>query len=135
MVEPYRDQHAAFKSAYLEAHEQWRGWPSLRRLAEQLCSKGPRFLHVDETQLITRLLALRAASATPDRIGIVYLWYDVPVAAGDRHRQEAIHFGNVLKRDGIVFTSVTCQEVLARLRERCTAEHATYLDWMSGRYA
>lgn len=134
MVEPYRDKHDAFKSAYLREEEQWRGWSNVRRLAERLNRDGPRFVHLDETQLITRLLALRAATGSTDKLSLVYLWYDVPVPAGERHRKEAEHFGNVLKRDRISFTSVTCQEIVGRLQKSAMSEHADYVSWMTERY-
>lgn len=134
MVEPYRDKHDAFKSAYLEKKEQWRGWSNVRRQAERLNRDGPRFVHLDETQLITRLLALRAATGSPDTLRLVYLWYDVPVPAGERHRREAGHFGNVLKRDGIPFISVTCQEIVDRLQKVAAPKHVDYVSWMAKRY-
>jgi DNA mismatch endonuclease (patch repair protein) len=110
--EPYGEKRpGGLNACYLWETALWRDWPNIRAFAQKLSPKDLKHSHLHAARLLVHLLGLRKQNGT--RFVLVYLWFDVPSASAARdHRQEIDSFGEVLKRDGIVFVSRTYQQRL-----------------------
>jgi hypothetical protein len=65
---------------------------------------------------------------------LLYLWYDVLGDDGKCHHEELARFAEAAKADGILFYSLTYQELIVRLAEKYHAAHAAYIQYLTARY-
>jgi hypothetical protein len=127
-------RHGGIKEAYLtQCSALWEDIPHLRGLAESICPDDEGFQHLHPAQLIKHILGLKRAVGR-DGFRLLYLWYDVLGEEGVRHRQEVEEFGATAKSDGIMFHSLTYQELISRMADQLRSEHEAYIRYLTERY-
>ena len=99
------------KSVYLDHEEFWADLPNLRELAGQVSPDNTRFVALDAPQLIKHTLGLMRAHGRSG-FRLLYLYYDVPGPEAVRHSEEIAEFSRVMGRDGLMFQSITYQDVI-----------------------
>jgi len=125
--------HSGLKSAYLELDEIWDGLSNLRGLAATISPDDGRFEVLHAAQLIKHVLGLRRACGH-GRFRLLYLWYDVLGPEGAQHREEVESFAAAARADGVLFHSLTYQELIIGMSETLDSEHAHYVDYLMQRY-
>lgn len=125
--------HGGLKPKYLECADLWIDLPALRAFAESISPDDSSFTHLHPAQLVKHILGLRRRYGRQG-FRLLYLWYDALGAPGKAHRDEVDSFARVAKADGILFHSLTTQELIARIAQRCRAEHAEYVRYLTERY-
>ena len=126
--------HSGLKDKYLtECEALWEDIPNLRALAESICPGDGRFEHLHAAQLIKHILGLKRAHVL-DGFRLLYLWYDVLGQEGSRHRQEVEEFAVIAKADGIMFHSLTYQELICRMAGQLRSRHEEYIRYLTERY-
>ena len=134
LQEPYagRDR-PGISPTYLELAETWDDIPNLREVAEQVSPENALFEHLDAPQLIKHILGLKAAYGK-DGFRLLYLYYDVPGPEAVRHAEEVETFAAYPGRDGVMFQSLTYQDVLLGLARNKRGPHTAYVDYLMERY-
>jgi hypothetical protein len=126
--------HGGIKDRYLkECGALWEDIPHLRELADSIFPDDAQFKHLHAAQLIKHILGLKRALGH-DRFRLLYLWYDVPGEEGSRHRQEVDRFAGTAKSDGIMFHSLTYQELICRMARKLRSRHEAYIRYLTERY-
>ena len=121
------------KSVYLDHDEFWADLPNLRELAAQVSPDNTRFVALDAPQLIKHTLGLkRAYGRTGFRL--LYLHYDVPGPEAVRHADEIAEFSRIMTRDGVMFQSLTYQDVILSLAKHQRVGHEAIVDYLAERY-
>ena len=133
-TEPYGNQRRrGLKPVYLEKEKDlWSGLKKTRALAENISPDDNTFKRLHAAQLIKHLLGLKAEGIKTFRL--CYLYYDAPGDEGPEHRADIKKFEAVVRGDGVRFSSVSYQDVLARLAERNRPCHRDYTDFITDRY-
>ncbi len=126
-------QHSGLDPKYLALTDMWEEIPATRSLAETISPKDGRFKHLHAAQLIKHVLGLKHRYSLQG-FRLLYLWYDVLGEEGAAHRRETEKFTEIVKRDGILFKSITYQELIARLSEQARDGHRQYIEYISARY-
>lgn len=112
--------------------ELWEPMPALRSVAERCADPSVfAFVHLDAAQLLKHLLGLKRRCVS--RGYLLYLYYDVPGPAGDKHVDEISRFADSATRDGVEFLSLSHQTLLGRLADRPRTD-AAWVDYMTDRY-
>lgn len=125
--------------AYLKATELWEDLPECHRLGRRLSPADDNFKFLHAAQLIKHILGLKHRNGKTG-FCLVYLWYDLANVESDArgeadaHRKEITEFAAIAAADGIVFRSVSCQEVIASLAQQRVG-HEDYVDYLAERYA
>lgn len=126
--------HSGLKERYLvECGALWHDIPALRRLAESISPEDKDFVHLHPAQLIKHILGLKRAFGR-DGFRLLYLWYDVLGGDGSRHREEVESFASVAKEDGIMFHSLTYQELICGMAGELWRDHEAYIRYLTERY-
>lgn len=126
--------HGGIKSRYLtECNTLWDDMPSLRKLAESISPEDTEFSHLHPAQLIKHILGLKRAVGR-NGFRLLYLWYDVLGPEGCRHRDEIDAFAAVAKDDGVMFHSLSYQELICRMAGDLRTEHGEYISYLTERY-
>lgn len=131
--EPFSRQHNGLKSAYLEDSSLWHDLPSCHEIAVQVSPEDRTFKHLHAAQLLKHILGLKN-SFGKDGFRLLYLWYAVPGMEGVLHSQEITRFADCVAKDGIMFQSLTYQQVIARLATDCGEAHLPYVHYVTERY-
>ncbi len=127
-------KHGGIKEKYLTGcGALWDDLPNLRRLAESISPDDSAFQHLHAAQLIKHILGLKRALGR-DGFRLLYLWYDVLGAEGCRHRDEVEDFGTTAKSDGVLFHSLTYQELICRMARKPRLQHEDYIRYLTERY-
>lgn len=127
-------RHGGIKQRYLaECGMLWDDIPKLRRLAESICPIDGRFQHLHAAQLIKHILGLKRAVGR-DGFRLLYLWYDVLGEEGGRHQSEVEQFGAIARDDGVMFHSLTYQELICRMANQQRSGHEAYVRYLTERY-
>lgn len=126
-------RHSGIDPKYLELAGLWTEIPSTRGLAEAIESKDDMFIHLHAAQLIKHVLGLKNKYSLKG-FRLLYLWYDVLGKEGAIHRKEVEKFTDIVTQDGIMFKSITYQELIVRLSEQVNDAHKQYMDYISTRY-
>jgi hypothetical protein len=126
-------KHGGLKQAYLNREELWKDFSACGELARALCPSDHSYKYLHPAQLLKHILGLKRAVAKGGKSELIYLWYDVPFDAGYEHRVEVERFGEIVKKDGIGFKSLTYQELILRLAEKQN-EHREYINYLTERY-
>lgn len=127
-------RHGGIKERYLaECGTLWDDVPNLRRLAESICPDDKDFQHLHAAQPIKHILGLKRALGR-DRFRLLYLWYDVLGGEGSRHRDEVEEFSAAAKSDGVIFHSLTYQELICRMASQLRSRHDAYVRYLTERY-
>lgn len=135
LSEPYSGHHhSGLKKKYLaECDTLWDDIPNLRSLAESICPDDTTFQHLHAAQLIKHILGLKRAVGR-DGFRLLYLWYDVFGAEGCLHRDEVEEFRTTAKSDGLMFHSLTYQELICRMAGKLRSQHEKYIRYLTERY-
>jgi len=126
-------KHTGLKAKYLDCGVTWGDIPSLRTLAESISPDDNKFMHLHPAQLIKHILGMKRQFG-PDGFRLLYLWYDVLGEDGKRHRDEVAEFAGVAKQDGIMFHSLTYQELIVKLVATAGNDHKEYVRYLTDRY-
>ncbi len=126
-------KHAGLKDKYLNLSGAWDDLLNLRRLAESISPTDNIYRQLHPAQLLKHILGLRRHCGHAG-FRLLYLWYDVPGGDGARHRDEVEGFAEAAKRDGILFHSLTYQELIAGMAPRFRPAHAAYISYLTERY-
>lgn len=121
------------KPVYLDREEFWADLPNLRELAGHVSPDNTRFVALDAPQLIKHTLGLKWAHGRSG-FRLVYLYYDVPGPEAVRHAEEVAEFARVMGRDGVMFQSITYQDVILSLARHQRVDHGAIVDYLAGRY-
>jgi hypothetical protein len=134
LQEPYagRDRKG-LSTDYLGLAEAWDDIPNLREVAGQVSPQNALFEHLDAPQLIKHILGLKAAYGK-DGFRLLYLYYDAPGPEAVRHAEEVERFAAYPRRDGVMFQSLTYQDVLLDLARNKRGPHSAYVDYLMERY-
>lgn len=126
--------HGGIKDRYLvECGTLWDDIPNLRKLAESISPDDKDFSHLHPAQLIKHILGLKRAFGCHG-FRLLYLWYDVFGEEGKRHRDEVHEFAAVAKDDGVMFHSLSYQELICRMASEFRPEHEAYIRYLTERY-
>ena len=126
--------HNGIKKRYLdECGALWDDIPKLRKLAESISPVDKNFKHLHPAQLIKHILGLKHAVGRKG-FRLLYLWYDVFGDEGNRHRDEVDKFTSVAKDDGVMFHSLSYQELICGMAKAFRREHKAYISYLTERY-
>ena len=126
-------RHGGLKQKYLESDDIWNNIPKLRTLAQSISPDDNEFKHLHPAQLIKHILGLKRQFGRGG-FRLLYLWYDVFGEQGKCHQDEIAEFTKVAKEDGIMFHSLTYQELIAKLSTQLRSEHGEYIQYITERY-
>ena len=126
-------KHTGLKAKYLNCGEIWADIPRLRSFAESISPDDSKFMHLHPAQLVKHILGMKRKFGR-DGFRLLYLWYDVLGDDGKRHRDEVAEFAGVTKQDGIMFHSLTYQELIVNLTNTMRNEHKEYVRYLTERY-
>jgi len=121
------------KDKYLKLSGAWDGLPNLRGLAESISPTDNHYNHLHPAQLIKHVLGLRRHFGHAG-FRLLYLWYDVLGEDGARHRDEVGRFAEAAKRDGILFHSLTYQDLMTSMASELRQAHPEYIRYLTERY-
>lgn len=107
------------------------GVPGCQALAERLRTKQHDFKALDVAQLLKHMLALARKGK---RWTLCCLWYEVPGPDAQAHRVDLNSFVAQIGDDAQHFTSLTYQELFARMQPLLSPEHAGYVEYLRDRY-
>lgn len=133
-LEPYSRNQKGFKEKYFESDTGlWKqaGFSNCQEFAECL-QKGIasfRWLHAE--QLLKHILGLKKSEL---KWKLLYLWYETPSTASSEHAQEINEFALVLAADGILFQSMSYQELFSGMRSYTDEADQDYLSYLESRY-
>lgn len=132
--EPYgrRGSHG-LKPVYLDHDEFWVDLPNLREIADRVSPENTGFTTLDAPQLIKHVLGLKKAYGKGG-FRLLYLWYDAPGPEAVKHAEEIAEFSKYLGRDGVMFQSLTYQDVILSLARNQRVKHAAFVDYLAERY-
>jgi len=126
--------HGGLDSFYLtKCFDLWGDIPNLKKLAESISPNDNHFQYFHAAQLIKHILGLKK-KFDKHEFKLFYLWYDALGKAGAIHRKEVGKFGGIAKEDGIMFRSMTYQELIVRLCKTLSAKHGDYIQYLVNRY-
>lgn len=126
--------HSGLKERYLdECAPLWEDIPHLRELGRRISPDDTLFQHLHPAQLIKHILGLKRAFGTHG-FRLLYLWYDVLGPDGNRHRDEVEKFAAAATEDGVMFHSVTFQELILGMAEKLGDTHPEYVRYLTNRY-
>lgn len=127
-------KHGGIKNRYLvECGALWNDIPNLRKLAESICPDDRDFNHIHPAQLIKHILGLKRAFGRKG-FRLMYLWYDVVGKEGNRHRDEVNRFAAIAKGDGVMFHSLSYQELICKMASQLRSKHEAYIRYLTERY-
>ncbi len=134
-LEPYGSHDARFKSKYFETEPglwQAAGFPDCQALAQRLYSGEFQYRWLNAEQLLKHILGLH--KGPHKQWALLYLWYEIPGAAGGEHAAEAESFASVASGDGIDFRATSYQSVFRALEASASQSDHEYLAYLGERY-
>ncbi|WP_337175112.1 hypothetical protein [Paludisphaera sp.] len=135
LTEPYSSGESYIKTPYLQeemAHI-WDGLPHLLELARRIRPIGGPFTYLNAAQLIKHILGLKR-SYGKEGYRLVYLWNSVPGTEAVEHDAEIAGFKRYTDADDVQFSSLTYQELIARMFSENRRGNEAYVDYLAGRY-
>lgn len=129
-----RKASSPFKDKYFpKTEELWaqRGLSNCQRLAQELHELRRDYAHLNAPQLLKHLLGL--ASARPPKVELLYLFYDAPGAASNRHAAEIEDFAAAIDQS-ISFWSMRYQDLFERLELELNGRRSEYTQYLRERY-
>ncbi len=154
-TEHYGNNHDPLKQSYLEKNNNWQlknkfseSFPCLAEWINncwdinEYYNKGKKYIgrfspfeYLDVAQLIKHLFALN--NDTNKQYVLVYIHYDIPCNEINEHEDEIEKFQSILKKDNVIFISVSYQSVFDKLSKYLEIDlesHEDYLTYMKSRY-
>jgi hypothetical protein len=127
-------KHGGIKKRYLaECSALWNDIPNLRKLAQSICPDDKHFDYLHPAQLIKHILGLKLAFGR-DGFRLLYLWYDVLGEESTCHRTEVDEFAAVAKGDGVMFHSLSYQDLICGMATQLRSGHEAYIRYLTERY-
>jgi hypothetical protein len=134
-TEPYSSRpHGGLSEKYLLDGPLWKNIPNLHQLATSLCPNDLDFEYLHASQLIKHILGLIKCSGGKSGFKLLYLWYDVFGADGEKHRLEIQRFSEVARTDGVIVLQKSYQELILTMAERQRESHPDYVSYITRRY-
>ena len=134
-LEPYDSRaKTGFKGKYFQSEPglwQTVGYPRCQDLAKSLYETQGNHAWLHAAQLLKHVLGL---SRSGGEWVLLYLWYELPGDAGPEHESEIAAFEQCATGDGILFRSLSYQELFRRLKRGSDGLDAQYLDYLEARY-
>src|SRR5205085_4128677 len=111
------------------------GLPGVQAAAQRH-REAPQFDHLDAPQLLKQLLglAVQKGRAKKKEWHLHMLWYREPGAAAREMEEELVRFHKLLGADGHRFSSMTYQDLWARMAPALAPAHADYSAYLAKRY-
>lgn len=125
-------KHGGLDPKYFANDAAWESLSAIRRLAQEISPNDIPFEHLHAAQLIKHILGLNRKFGH-SRYRLLYLWYDALGGSGFRHRQEVEEFSKIALSDGVLFHSITYQELIVRLA-KYRGQHKEYIEYLIDRY-
>jgi hypothetical protein len=134
-TEAYQNRgHGGMAAKYFEESiNLWSDIPNLEKLAVSIQPDDNRFAYLHAAQLIKHALGLKRHCGKRG-FRLLYLWYDALGEPGYQHRAEVQEFAAIAKADGILFHSMTYQELIVRLTKTLEPQHQEYSRYLATRY-
>jgi hypothetical protein len=107
------------------------GLPGCQAVAEALRTGRHDFKILDVAQLLKHMLALAHSG---QRWSLCCLWFEVPGALADRHRQELRDFAAEIGVDAAHFSSLAYQALFARMAPVLSENDSEYIAYLRDRY-
>ena len=124
--------HGGFDDKYFKNDDIWPGLSATKKLAKSISPDDTSFHYLHPAQLIKHILGLNRKLGHA-RYRLLYLWYDAFGEPGFKHRQEVDQFADIVRSDGVIFHSITYQELIARLAQY-RDKHSKYVEYITDRY-
>lgn len=122
------------KEKYLADYD-WDPIPAIHKLAGTISPNDNHFLYLHAAQLVKHILGLMTCyNSDKTKFRLVYLYYDVYGEKGFYHQQEINEFVEVVKKDGICFTSITWQDVILNISNLSSYTNTEYTKYLVERY-
>lgn len=125
-------RHGGLDQKYFTNYSAWEDLSTTKYLAQDISPADSRFGYLHAAQLIKHILGLNREFGY-SHYRLLYLWYDALGKSGFKHRQEVEEFSEIIRSDGVLFHSITYQELivcLAQYRE----QHGKYISYLTYRY-
>jgi hypothetical protein len=107
------------------------GLPGCQAVAEALRTGQHSFSLLDVAQLLKHMLALAHSGR---HWSLCCLWFEVPGAPADRHRQELAEFAAQIGTDATHFSALTYQELFTRIERFVEQDDSEYIAYLRDRY-
>jgi hypothetical protein len=107
------------------------GLPDCQAVAEALQTGRHDFKVLDVAQLLKQMLALGLSG---QHWSPCCLWFEVPGALADQHRQELTDFAARIGTDAARFSALTYQELFARMVSFVGQDDSEYITYLRDRY-
>ncbi len=124
--------HGGLDPKYLAHEEIWQNLPATQNLAQTISPADQHFERLHAAQLVKHILGLNRKFGHA-HYRLLYLWYDALGEPGAKHRPKVEEFTDVVHADGVVFHTITYQELMVRLAQH-RAEYPGYVTYMTERY-
>lgn len=129
--------HGGIKEDYFDVEfvkpNLWSDIPNIRRFAESISPEDGKYNYLHPAQLIKHILGLKN-KYNKRKFRLLYLWYDVYGDEGVAHRKEIEEFSAIVKQDGIKFSAISYQKLIANLAKYYYDKNEKYLDYLTDRY-
>lgn len=122
-------KHGGLDQKYFTNESIWENLPSIKRLAKKITPADDEFCFLHAAQLIKHVLGLNRQFGH-SRYRLLYLWYDALGESGFSHRQEVERFSEIAHSDGVIFHSITYQELITCLSQY-REQHKEYVSYLT----
>jgi len=125
-------KHGGLDPKYLIDDKKWDKLPSVKRLAQAISPVDRRYKYLHAAQLIKHILGLNRKLGH-SRYRFLYLWYDAFGEPSFTHRQELKEFSDIVCSEGVLFHSITYQELIVNIAQH-RKQHKKYVSYLTDRY-
>lgn len=126
-------KHGGLKPKYMESTDAWEDIPNVYAFARRISPDDKEFKHLHPAQLVKHILGMKRQFGLGG-FRLLYLWYDVLGEEGKRHQDEVAEFTEVAKKDGVMFHSISYQNLIIKMANQCRSEHQDYVQYLTKRY-
>lgn len=124
--------HGGLDQKYFTNDSVWDNLSATKILAQEISPDDRHFGYLHAAQLIKHILGLNREFGH-SHYRLLYLWYDALGESGSKHRQEVEEFSKIIRSDGILFHSITYQELIVYLSQY-REQHEKYVSYLTDRY-
>lgn len=124
--------HKGIDQKYIDL-DIWNDIPNTFDFAKSISPRDFDFKHLHPAQLIKHILGLKNKYGKK-AFRLLYLWYDVHGEESLVHRQEIERFTDMVTKDGVHFSSVSYQKLIANLAKDYYNENEKYINYITDRY-
>jgi len=133
--EPFskRNGNKGFKEKYFSIPDIWVDLPNIYKLAESISPEDNTFQILYPTQLIRHILGLKLKYGK-SKFRLLYLYYESVGVENCIHKKELEKFAESVKKDNVKFHYLSYQDLIVQLREKLSANHSEYVNYLTERY-